>query len=73
MQDNVPSHDDDRSYVKKAYRIALRALEDSRPGAPEHPKLKEEIVVAIMELAQAGQTDPDQLARYATHRCRGLL
>lgn len=54
----------------EAFHTAMAELIEGNPQADTDPKLKEEVVMAILDLARAGQTDPQRLARYAISKCR---
>ena len=61
------------SYHSEAYDLAMAKLIEKNPKAPENAQLREELVMAIIELAYAGQKSPEQLARYGVSRCKELV
>lgn len=62
-----------RSIHSKAFALAMAELTKKDPKAAENGRLREELVMAIVDLAHGGENSPEQLARYGVSRCMDLV
>ena len=58
-----------RSLQAESYNLALADLAKAAPEAVTYPEVIDAVMGAVLDLASAGQTDAEALARYAA--CRG--
>ena len=63
-----PETADGTSIHSEAFDLAVQELAVKHPDLVSSGDLHETLVLAIVDLAAAGQTDPVALARYAVHR-----
>lgn len=70
MGAEIPQNNDERSFQATAFHLALAEVSNSDIGV--EARLKDCIVDAIVALANAGQRDPEALARYAVSKCHQL-
>lgn len=57
-----------RPIQAEAYEIALTELKQLRPDALNDENVIDVVMAAVLDLANAGQTNPEALARYAVGR-----
>lgn len=54
-----------RPIQAEAYNLAVDELSNACPDAVKQPRVLEAVLSAVLDLAAAGQTDAEALARYA--------
>lgn len=59
--------------IKSAFALVIEELAETHPASEISIEVKEAVVTALLDLAEAGQSDPVALARYGVSRGQAAL